>query len=89
MLDNSEDAIRLIDFGSATTFAYLPMTDKDRALAEDDIGKNTTMAFRAPEQADLFRKQLINEKVDVWALGCMLYRLAFGMIPFEVRGLTH
>ena len=32
---------------------------------------------------DLYRKQLINEKVDIWALGVMLYKLAFFIHPFD------
>ena len=43
----------------------------------DDIERNTTMTYRAPEMCDLFRKQLVCEKVDIWALGCMLYKMAF------------
>ena len=35
------------------------------------IQKTTTPAYRAPEMWGLFARQLINEKVDVWALGCV------------------
>jgi len=31
---------------------------------------------------DLFRGQTINEKVDIWALGVLLYKLAFFVTPF-------
>jgi AP2-associated kinase len=41
------------------------------------------MAYRAPEMIDLYRKQLINEKVDIWALGVMLYKLAYFVHPFD------
>ena len=27
--------------------------------------------------ADLYRRQLINTQVDIWALGCILYTMAF------------
>lgn len=36
---------------------------------------------------DLFRKQLISEKVDIWALGCLLYKMAYGCDAFEEGSL--
>lgn len=53
------------------------------SAAEEDIAQNTTLAFRAPEMVDLFRGHLVNHKVDVWAIGCMVFRMAYGYIPFE------
>lgn len=38
--------------------------------------------FRAPEQLDLFPGNPINEKVDIWALGVILYNLLFDSQPF-------
>eukprot|EP00003_Mantamonas_plastica_P033313 TRINITY_DN945_c0_g1_i2.p1 TRINITY_DN945_c0_g1~~TRINITY_DN945_c0_g1_i2.p1 ORF type:complete len:1066 (-),score=324.12 TRINITY_DN945_c0_g1_i2:249-3446(-) len=57
-----------------------------RAAIETDIEQNTTMAYRAPEQVDLYSRKLINEKVDIWALGCILYKLAFFKGPFDDAG---
>lgn len=74
---------KLCDFGSATTATYLPTTERERSVAEDDINRNTTMLYRAPEMVDLYRRQPINEKVDVWALGCVLYKMAYGVDPFD------
>jgi len=75
---------KLGDFGSATTRTYKCENERDRSYAEADIQKNTTMEYRAPEMCDLFRKDLINEKVDIWALGVTLFRLMFqNQSPFE------
>ncbi len=65
MLKNGSD-YKLCDFGSATTRVYNSANERERQLAEDDIQKNTTMNYRAPEMIDLYRKQVINEKVDIW-----------------------
>lgn len=35
---------------------------------------------------DLWRMQKIDEKVDIWALGCLLYRLCFFFHPFDEGG---
>lgn len=83
VLVGKNGALYLIDFGSATVVTY--DTDKPhiRNIAENDINRNTTLLYRAPEMVDLYRKQLINEKVDVWALGCMLYKMMYYADPFD------
>ena len=42
-----------------------------------DISKFTTPSIRSPEQIDLFSGDAINDKVDIWALGLLLYNLLF------------
>ena len=74
---------KLCDFGSATTSAGVARDERTRQLMADDIERNTTMTYRAPEMCDLFRKQLVCEKADIWALGCMLYKMAFFADAFE------
>eukprot|EP01119_Soliformovum_irregulare_P020827 TRINITY_DN6807_c0_g1_i5.p1 TRINITY_DN6807_c0_g1~~TRINITY_DN6807_c0_g1_i5.p1 ORF type:complete len:854 (+),score=258.52 TRINITY_DN6807_c0_g1_i5:85-2562(+) len=74
---------KLCDFGSATMETYHPQNERERNDAESDIQRNTTLDYRAPEMLDLYRKQVINEKVDIWALGVMLYKLCFFAPPFE------
>lgn len=66
---------KLCDFGSATTRIYTLKTSQERNEASDDLEKNTTALYRAPEMCDLFRRQPINTKADVWALGCILFKL--------------
>eukprot|EP01029_Cantina_marsupialis_P011190 TRINITY_DN2507_c0_g5_i1.p1 TRINITY_DN2507_c0_g5~~TRINITY_DN2507_c0_g5_i1.p1 ORF type:complete len:1743 (+),score=567.30 TRINITY_DN2507_c0_g5_i1:97-5229(+) len=56
----------------------------------DEIEKLTTLAFCAPEMVDLHRHQRISESVDIWALGVLLYKLAFFVTPFEdTNGCVH
>ncbi|XWS35475.1 hypothetical protein CRYUN_Cryun20dG0000500 [Craigia yunnanensis] len=52
-------------------------------IEEDNIRKHTTPAYRAPEMWDLFRRELINEKVDIWALGCLLFRICYLKNAFD------
>lgn len=66
---------KLCDFGSATTEVYTLSSNKERDNASDDIQKNTTPTHRAPEMCDLFRRDKIDTKADVWALGCVLFKL--------------
>ena len=91
---------KLCDFGSATTRVYQCADETQRRLAEEDIERNTTMAYRAPEvrrwqfetvtltaplsfstqMVDLYRRQEINESVDIWALGCFLFKVCINFI---------
>eukprot|EP00762_Andalucia_godoyi_P008475 ANDGO_05749.mRNA.1 putative serine/threonine-protein kinase DDB_G0280111 len=77
---------KLCDFGSCTTKPYTLVTKEELQEAEADIGRNTTMAYRAPEQCDLYARMPVYEKVDVWALGCILYKLCYYKTPFEDNG---
>jgi len=74
---------KLCDFGSATTKTFNTTRERERALAEDDINSFTTLFYRAPEMVDLYRQAIINEKVDIWALGCLLFKMAFYVDPFD------
>ena len=64
--------IKLCDFGSATTAVYQPdnsWSANKRNLLEDDIAKQTTPMYRAPEMLDLYSNYKIDSQVDIWALG--------------------
>jgi cyclin G-associated kinase len=79
-------SIKLCDFGSATTEHVAPdhsWTATQRGLADDEIQQNTTPMYRSPEMIDLYSNHPICEKADIWALGCLLYKLCYREHPFE------
>ena len=41
------------------------------------------MPYRAPELFDVKTDTTLDEKVDIWSLGCTLFALAYGHSPFE------
>uniref|UniRef100_A0A6J0VCM0 Cyclin-G-associated kinase isoform X1 n=1 Tax=Pogona vitticeps TaxID=103695 RepID=A0A6J0VCM0_9SAUR len=86
MLMSNQGTIKLCDFGSATTVAHYPdynWTAQKRATVEEEITRNTTPVYRTPEIIDLYSNYPIDEKQDIWALGCILYLLCFRQHPFE------
>ncbi|XP_077377441.1 cyclin-G-associated kinase [Festucalex cinctus] len=86
LLISNQGTIKLCDFGSATTVAHYPdysWPAHKRSMVEDEITRNTTPAYRTPEMIDLYSNYPINEKQDIWALGCILYLLCFKQHPFE------
>ncbi|XP_034565638.1 AP2-associated protein kinase 1-like isoform X2 [Notolabrus celidotus] len=71
----------LCDFGSATNKFQSPQTEGVAAV-EEEIKKYTTLSYRAPEMVNLYNNKIITTKADVWALGCLLYKLCFFTLPF-------
>ncbi|XP_073425206.1 AP2-associated protein kinase 1 isoform X9 [Dendrobates tinctorius] len=71
----------LCDFGSATNKCQNPQTE-GVAVVEDEIKKYTTLSYRAPEMVNLYSGKVISAKADIWALGCLLYKLCFFTLPF-------
>ncbi|OXT09970.1 hypothetical protein B9K06_26865, partial [Bacillus sp. OG2] len=66
-----------------------PLNAEEFQIIQDDIMKNTTPQYRAPEMLDLYRRQPINEKSDVWALGVFLYKLCYFTTPFEQNAINN
>lgn len=71
----------LCDFGSATARMLNPNVHGITNV-EEEIQKYTTLSYRAPEMIDLYSGKTITTKADIWALGCMLYKLTFFNLPF-------
>ncbi|CAI5650751.1 unnamed protein product [Oreochromis niloticus] len=71
----------LCDFGSATNRFQNPQTE-GVAVLEDEIKKYTTLSYRAPEMVNLYGGSVITTKADIWALGCLLYKLCYFTLPF-------
>ncbi|KAI0635797.1 Pkinase-domain-containing protein [Trametes polyzona] len=73
----------LMDFGS-TMKARIKIENRSQALLQQDIAaEQSTMAYRAPELFDVKTGITLDEKVDIWSLGCTLYALAYSHSPFE------
>ncbi|XP_022105405.1 cyclin-G-associated kinase-like [Acanthaster planci] len=86
LLIGSKGTIKLCDFGSATSKSYHPdetWTSLKRSLLEDELARHTTPMYRTPEMLDLYSNYPIDENMDIWALGCILYMLCYGQHPFE------
>ncbi|XP_051525991.1 AP2-associated protein kinase 1-like isoform X5 [Myxocyprinus asiaticus] len=71
----------LCDFGSATNRSQNPQAE-GVATVEEEIKKYTTLSYRAPEMVNLYGGKVITTKADIWALGCLLYKLCYFTLPF-------
>lgn len=76
----------LCDFGSAAPPSPAPTSVVECRRMDEDVQKHTTLQYRSPEMVDVYRKQPLNEKADIWALGVFLYKLCYYTTPFEDQG---
>ncbi|XP_065358498.1 uncharacterized protein Nak isoform X2 [Calliphora vicina] len=81
ILQNDAGNFVLCDFGSATAKILNPQ-QHGVTVVEEEIQKYTTLSYRAPEMVDLYGGRSITTKADIWALGCLLYKLCFFNLPF-------
>jgi AP2-associated kinase len=82
----SSKVYKLCDFGSSAPPRPAATTAAEGRLIEDDVQRHTTMQYRSPEMIDVYRRQPIDEKSDIWALGVLLYKLCYYTTPFEDQG---
>lgn len=87
LVSNDGENYILCDFGSATAKMLNPQKHPV-AQIEDEINKYTTLAYRAPEMIDLYSGKTITTAADIWALGCLLYKLCFFSLPFGESALA-
>lgn len=74
----------LMDFGSVTKARWEISTKQIAFHVEEEAASKTSAAYQAPELTSVpLPPCQIDERVDVFALGCTLFCLAFGRSPFE------
>ncbi len=75
----------LMDFGSTAVARVSIASHADSLRLKEHAEANSSMAYRAPELWDPPTRSTVTEATDIWALGCVLYALAFGYSPFEIQ----
>jgi len=93
---NDDAGIKVADFGLAINLAACDKAReeahiRDEELRVHNVGKEKrtlsecvgTPAYWAPE---MVKNERFDEKVDIWALGCVLYIMLCGTHPFDPQG---
>ncbi|GKB65099.1 AP2-associated protein kinase 1 isoform X1 [Tanacetum coccineum] len=73
---------KLCDFGSTSTNHKRFERPEEMGIEEGTITNHTTPAYRSPEMWDLVLREVISERVDIWALGCILFRICYFKFVF-------
>eukprot|EP00092_Neocalanus_flemingeri_P012469 GFUD01013442.1.p1 GENE.GFUD01013442.1~~GFUD01013442.1.p1 ORF type:complete len:1133 (-),score=359.01 GFUD01013442.1:1165-4563(-) len=86
LLVTGDGLVKLCDLGSATTTVHSPNPDwsmNQRTMLEDELAKYSTPMYRAPEMLDTWSNYPVNQAVDIWAAGLVLYSICFNKHPFD------
>lgn len=74
---------KLCNFSKATTDAFECANQEEGNRVMEDREAYGSLAFLAPEMADPMSGQRIDEQVDMWGLGVLLYSMLYSKLPFE------
>ncbi|KAG0722605.1 Serine/threonine-protein kinase 16 [Chionoecetes opilio] len=73
----------LMDLGSVARARVEVNGSTDARKLQDEASEKCSMAYKAPELFNVEAFCHIDERTDVWSLGCLLYALCFYKSPFE------
>lgn len=79
---------KLCNFSMATTEAFQCANRDEAERVMRELDHLNTLSFVAPEMADPMKGRRIDEQVDMWALGVLLYSMMFMKLPFEASLAT-
>ena len=78
---SNQPALRIIDFNVAKFFEAEDLNDKASKFKFSMLTETGTIKYRAPE---IFKQEgCYTEAIDIWSLGCNLYRMVEGKDPFD------
>ncbi|XP_070812484.1 serine/threonine-protein kinase 16 isoform X2 [Pituophis catenifer annectens] len=84
VLLNNEDQPLLMDLGSMNQARIEVRSSREAMTIQDWAAQRCTISYRAPELFNVERECVIDERTDIWSLGCVLYCMMFGEGPYDM-----
>ena len=83
ILLDADDTPVIMDLGSVAK-ARISVTGRRQAsMLQEEAAVKASAPYRAPELTEVPNEIDLDERIDVWSLGCTAFCLAFGNSPFE------
>nr|XP_009798655.1 PREDICTED: serine/threonine-protein kinase 16-like [Nicotiana sylvestris] len=74
---------KLMDFGNARPARRQICSRSEALQLQEWASEHVAAPFRAPELWDCPSQCDIDERTDIWSLGCTLFAIMYGVSPFE------
>ncbi|KAL1500722.1 hypothetical protein ABEB36_006169 [Hypothenemus hampei] len=74
----------LMDLGSCAPGKIQICGQQDAQLLQDIAAERCSMTYRAPELFHVESYCVIDQRIDIWSLGCLLYALLYFKSPFDI-----
>nr|XP_027318137.2 serine/threonine-protein kinase 16 [Anas platyrhynchos] len=84
VLLDEDDRPVLMDLGSMNRARIEVNSSREAMAVQDWAAQRCTISYRAPELFTVPSQCVIDERTDIWSLGCVLYCMMFGEGPYDM-----
>ena len=74
----------LMDFGSCAPARVTISSLREAQYLQDTAAERSSMCYRPPELFQVSSSCQIDERTDIWSLGCLLYAMMFYCSPYDI-----
>lgn len=74
----------LVDLGSCTEAREQICGQHEAQRLQDWAEERCSIVYRAPELFNVQSYCMIDERTDIWSLGCVLYAICFFKCPYDI-----
>lgn len=88
LLIGPDNSVILMDLGSVSKARCTIRSRREALELQEKCAQECTAPYRAPELFEVPSNCEIDERSDIWSLGCTLYAMAYGQSPCDGSALS-